>query len=166
MTKDKVINYDLYQSFKTDKEEMGVRFAEFRVFHLLERIKPVKGAVAGIKKLIKKGFIPHFVTARPQTIEAETRIWLKTHFKNIEFPIHFTHPASKAPKRKKSKICREIGAKALIDDNLDNAIDCAQNGIKVFLMDAPWNQTDSLPENIIRVKSWEEILEKIDKVWT
>lgn len=162
MRKDQVSSYYLHQAFQTDKQEMGIRFAEFQSLRLLERIKPAKGAIGGIKKLIKLGFSPHFVTARPQAIEKETREWLKKHFKNIDFPIHFTHPVSGKPKLKKSAICKSIGANILIDDHIENALDCAENGIKVFLMDAPWNQTESLPENVIRVKSWKEILERMD----
>lgn len=161
MTKGKMIDYYLHEAFDVEKDEMRIRFAEFQSFHLLERVLPVNGAVEGIKALIKKGYSPHFVTARPQEIEKETKRWFKMHFKNENFPIYFTHASSGAPKRKKSEICKKIGAKILIDDHFDNAYDCARNGIAVYLLDAPWNQSRHLPENIIRVKSWKEILKKI-----
>lgn len=163
MSRDQMLSYYLHQDFDTDKEEMGIRFAEFRSFKLLEQLKPAMGAIAGIKKLMDLGFVPHFVTARPQSIEKETRVWLKKHFKDIDFPIHFTHPESGQPKLKKSKICHSIGAKIIIDDHIDNALDCAENGITVYLMDAPWNQRESLPDNVIRVKSWKEILRRINQ---
>lgn len=161
MTRNQVLSYYLHQAFETDKAEMGIRFAEFQSLRLLERIKPAKGAIEGIKKLIELGFSPHFVTARPQTIEKETKTWLKKHFKTQDFPIHFTHPASGQRKKQKSEICKSIGAKILIDDHIENALDCAEGGITVYLMDAPWNQTGSLPENVIRVKSWREIINLI-----
>lgn len=161
MTRKQVLSYYLHQAFETDKEEMRIRFAEFQSLRLLERIKPAKGAIEGIKKLIELGFSPHFVTARPQTIEKETKMWLKKHFKDIKFPIHFTHPGPGQPKLKKSQICKSIGAKILIDDHIENALDCAQKGIMVYLIDAPWNQLESLPENVVRVKSWKEILERL-----
>jgi uncharacterized HAD superfamily protein len=28
----------------------------------------------------------------------------------------------------------------MIEDNLENAIDCAEAGIEVYLLDKPWNQ--------------------------
>lgn len=162
ITKEKVYDYYLHQVFDIDKDEMRVRFLEFQSFHLLERILPVEGAIEGIKKLAKRGYEIHFVTARPQTIEKETLTWFRKNFKNFDFPIHFTHADSSQPKKKKSEICKEIGTKILIDDNLYFGYECAENGITVYLMDAPWNQRDSLPENIIRVKSWKDILEKIN----
>lgn len=156
-----VSSYYLHQAFETSKEEMGIRFAEFRSLKLLEQLKPAKGAIAGINKLIELGFSPNFVTARPQAIEGETRVWFGKYFENRKFPIYFTHEASGRPKLKKSEICKSIGARILIDDHIENALDCAENGIKVFLFDAPWNQTEDLPEGVIRVKSWKEIISKL-----
>lgn len=163
MSRDKMEDYYLHEAFDVEKEEMWIRFAEFRAFHLLERVVPVKGAIEGIKRLIKMGYKPHFVTARPQEIEKETKAWFKIHFKEKNFPIYFTHSSSgiRPQKKKKSQICKEIGAKILIDDHLSNALDCAENGILVYMLDTPWNKRDSLPSNIIRVKSWKEILKKI-----
>lgn len=153
--------YYLHEVFNVDRDEMSIRYLEFKALHLLERLEPVKGAKEGIKALIKKGFEPHLVTARPQVIEQETKKWLEIHFKSFDFPIHFTHTTSGKPARKKSEICKQIGAEILIDDHIDNALDCAGSGIKVYLMDAPWNQLEDLPGSIVRVKSWKEIIELI-----
>lgn len=161
VTREEVSSYYLYEAFKTEKKEMGIRFDEFRSLKLLERLEPAEGAIEGIKELIKMGFSPNFVTARPLTIEKETRAWIKKHFKKIQTPLYFTHQAEGGRELKKSVICKKIGAEVLIDDHIDNALDCAENGIKVFLMDAPWNQMEDLPGSIIRVKSWKEIIEKL-----
>lgn len=162
--KNQVSSYYLYQTFNTDKKEMGIRFAEFQSLRLLERLEPAKGAINGINQLVKAGFSPHFVTARPQTIKKETQDWIKKHFKNIELPIHYTHQGFGKPELRKSEVCKKIGAKILIDDHIENALDCAENGIKVFLLNAPWNRTSSLPPNIIRVESWKEILQLISNL--
>jgi hypothetical protein len=37
--------------------------------------------------------------------------------------------------KKKSQVCKEIGAEILIDDALEHARDCGEKGIKVFLFD-------------------------------
>lgn len=162
MKKGEVSSYFLYEAFDIDKKEMGIRLAEFRSLKLLERIEPSEGAVEGIKKLLEMGYSPHFVTARPETLKEETINWLKKYFKDMEFPVYFTHREAGMPSLKKSEICKSIGAEILIDDYIENALDCAENGIKVFLMDAPWNQTGSLPANVIRVKSWKELITKIN----
>lgn len=158
-SKEDMKKYYLHEVFDVDRDEMSMRYLEFKALHLLERLEPVKGAKEGISKLFEMGYEPHLVTARPQVIEKETKKWLSIHFKDVDLPIHFTHPMTgRVYHRKKSEICREIGAEVLIDDHIENALDCAENGIKVFLMDAPWNKTEDLPENVIRVKSWKEIV--------
>lgn len=157
--------YYLNEVFEVDRAEMHIRYMEFKALHLLEQLKPIQGSQSGMKKLIKMGFEPHLVTARPQIIEEETRKWLSAHFKGIDLPIHFTHPGTGASHHfKKSEICKEIGAEILIDDHIENALDCAENGIKVFLMDAPWNKQEDLPEGVVRVKSWKEITGKLPNV--
>ncbi|MBI2593198.1 hypothetical protein HYW44_00960 [Candidatus Daviesbacteria bacterium] len=153
-------NYYLHEILGTDRDEMHIRYLEFKTFSLLERLKPIKGAHRGIKKLIELGYAPHLLTARPKVIEKETRKWLDIHFKGIDLPLHFARD-ERDKFKKKSIVCKEIGAKIIIEDHLDNALDCSESGIKVFLIDAPWNQSESLPENVVRVKSWREIVEKI-----
>lgn len=150
-------NYHLHEGFQVDRDEMHIRYMEFKTFSLLERLKPIKGSKEGIKKLIDLGFTPHLLTARPKVIEKETRKWLDIHFKGIDLPLHFARD-ERDKFKKKSLVCKELGAKIIIEDHLENALDCSENGIKVFLIDAPWNQTESLPENVVRVKSWKDII--------
>lgn len=51
------------------------------------------------------------------------------------------HWSLSGPVRKKSEICKSIGAQILIDDNPTYAVECAAAGIHVLLFD--WN--DSYP---------------------
>src|SRR3989344_9691588 len=124
MKKNEVSSYYLYKAFNTDRKEMGIRFAEFQTLRLLERLEPAKGAIEGIKKLISRGFSPSFVTARHRTIEKETKAWVKKYFKDIKLQIYFTHQLEGKNELKKSAICKQIGASILIDDHIENALDC------------------------------------------
>ena len=51
----------------------------------------------------------------------------------------------------------------IIEDSLETAEECASSGLRVLLFDCPWNQNSNLPEGIMRVKSWKEIVEKTEK---
>jgi uncharacterized HAD superfamily protein len=57
----------------------------------------------------------------------------------------------------------------MIDDTLSNARDCAETGIRVLLMDRPWNQVGAdstelaLPAGVERVRGWEEVVERVGK---
>jgi len=104
------------------------------------------------------------VTARNQDMEEKTLTILNTHFIGIFNKIYFTNQFvkdSKAEKRSKSSVCKELGVEIFIDDALHNAEDIASVGIPVLLFDQPWNQTDTLPPLITRVHSWKEILKKL-----
>ncbi|KAJ3308019.1 hypothetical protein HDU76_004182 [Blyttiomyces sp. JEL0837] len=80
------------------------------------------------------------------------------------------------PKRK-SDLCRALGATILIDDSLDHARDCIVAGIDVLLFDYegqyPWSkgsitstneskvETQQEPGNLTRVNNWEQISEHL-----
>lgn len=164
VSKDKVSTFDIHEIFGLTKEEAMVRMVKFGKEGHNVRIKPVPGAVEGVDALIKKGYELHLVTARPSAIRPETEEWIERYFPKKFTGLHnafnsYIH--EEGSKKKKWEICKEIGAVIHIDDFLSNALGCAENGIKTFLMDAPWNQADDLPEGVIRVKSWKEIIRKM-----
>ena len=121
-----------------------------------KKIKPVDWAKEKILELKNKWYRMIPVTARWSLVKLSTKLWLKRYFPNcfddVAFAEFFTSHS-----RKKSDICKDLCANIIIDDNLDTCIDCANNWIKCFLLDKPWNQCDSLPDLITRVFSWDEI---------
>ena len=49
----------------------------------------------------------------------------------------------------------------MVDDSLEHALDCSENGIKVLLFNQPWNQNGELPKSITRVYNWKEVLDNL-----
>ena len=45
----------------------------------------------------------------------------------------------------------------MIEDNPDYALELAENWIKTYLLEKPWNKHVKKHKNIILVKSWDEI---------
>lgn len=46
----------------------------------------------------------------------------------------------------------------MVEDNIDYAIDLAENGIKTFLLEKYWNkERKENHKNLIKVKDWNEI---------
>jgi len=119
---------------------------------------PIKGAKQAISYLLKKHRLT-LITARPYDIETHSKEWLKKHFPNKFKAIHHTNWVIDHGKviSKKSEICIKTGVEVMIEDGLEFANDCASAGIKVILLDMPWNQTQILHKNIKRVYSWKEI---------
>lgn len=163
-TKDKIFSFHLHEVFEVSKDEITERMIKFSEERHNAKITLVPGAKEGIDELLKKGYELHLVTSRPEAIKPQTEEWIKKHFPGKFTDLHHAfnpniHP--KGSKMKKWEICKEISAGLLIEDFLPNALGCAENGIKVLLMDAPWNQVEDLPEGVVRVKSWKEIISRL-----
>lgn len=106
---------------------------------LWNKINPVVWAKTKLKEFKKKWYKLHVVTARHFVFRFATWIWLYKNYKHIfnsvEFANFFTRFSTK-----KSEICKKLWATVIVEDNLDNAIDCAKAWIIVYLLDKPWNQ--------------------------
>ena len=103
------------------------------------------------KKIIDKLsplFKINIVTARHYISANSTEKWLskyKIYYDNIYFN-----------SGDKLDVCNWKNIKIMIEDNPDNTMILAKNGIKVLLFDRLYNQ-EANHENIIRCKNWNEI---------
>ncbi len=61
----------------------------------------------------------------------------------------------------KSTICKDKWISLIVEDNVIYALNCAQEDIKVFLLDKPWNKKYKHHKNIVKVKDWDEIIDKL-----
>lgn len=142
----------------TEEEELS-RIADFCRSPYFRRIKPIEGAVEAVKTL-SKDYRLAIVTFRPRAVKRETCRLVNRNFKPIS-EIYFAREDHGGDSRKKAEICREIGAKLAIEDNLTHAIEYYFAGFQVILFgDYPWNQ-GTLPRFMKRAGTWNEVLEKI-----
>jgi len=164
ITKNEVFSFNLHEVFNISREEITARMIKFSEEKHNTKVSLVPGAKEGIDALINKDYELHLVTSRPEAIKPQTVEWIDKYFPGKFTDLHHAFNPNiheKGTKKKKWEVCKEIGAGILIEDFLPNAIGCAENGIEVFLMDTPWNQTEDLPDGIFRVESWKEIVEKL-----
>ena len=156
--------YDFARVWGCSQDESNEKVHEFfKSAHFREGIEVIPGSFDSLKRLKKQHEIM-VVTSRQHVIEQPTIEWLDRHFPDIFDAVHFgNHFALEGASRKKSEICKEIGAHVLIDDNPWYALECASAGIHVLLYDwkngYPWSKTEDGPEhaNITRVRDWEEV---------
>lgn len=146
------------------EEDIGRQYKFFET-DLFKQIQPVSGAVNGVDKL-KNNFEMVIITARPNEIKDKSINWIEKYFPDIFSQIIFTnkHSLNNDLKREKHDICLELGVNLIIEDSLATAEKCASIGIKVLLLDKPWNQAENLPNGIKRVHSWEEIVREIESI--
>lgn len=111
-----------------------------------EFVELVKGALEALHILQDK-FEIHIVTNRLPESKEMTERWLRIN--NVPYDILEFQEGLK--KGRKDYI-------AFIEDNRENAYHMANEGIRTFLLNYPWNQPKpSDPPNLVRVNSWEEI---------
>eukprot|EP00877_Chromochloris_zofingiensis_P012253 jgi/Chrzof1/7281/Cz02g17200.t1 len=135
----------------------------FNSSHFSQGIPVIPGAYDALNRLSRSGCELVVVTSRQHVIQDITLDWIDRHYPNLFEEVYFgNHFAMSGISRKKSDICRQIGADVLIDDNPTYAYDCAQHGINVLLYDwegaYPWSK---LPDgmdhpNIQVVRNWTE----------
>ncbi|KAJ3100360.1 hypothetical protein HDU97_002278 [Phlyctochytrium planicorne] len=157
------------------------------------------------QKALSQHFKFILVTSRPSCVEMNTRRFLDHHYPDVfeevvfvggpgpnppvitPMQTHFPSPPPASPtdsekiqcrKRSKADACKEFGATVLVDDSLENVMDCKKNGMDVLLFDLDgmysWNKgcdfgNDDGGEGSEggrrgvgrRVKSWREVKEAL-----
>ncbi|HME86890.1 MAG TPA: hypothetical protein VKE88_00575 [Candidatus Nanoarchaeia archaeon] len=144
-------------------EEMIRRFHEFYETDAFKNLALVKGAQEGIAELKKRHFDLDIITNRPSILHGATQQWLGKHFPGMFGGVHMTNKETNDGGVKKDKFtfCKELGISVIIEDCLENAIDCvtkakaAGHPLRAILFDRPWNRHGD-HEQVKRVYSWPE----------
>ncbi|XP_058108270.1 uncharacterized protein LOC131251530 [Magnolia sinica] len=156
--------YEFFRIWKCSRTEANIRVHEFfKTAYFKKGIHPIPGAHQALLRLSTFCNLS-VVTSRQNAIKDHTIEWIKKHYPGLFQEIHFgNHFALDGQSRSKSKICRSLGAKVLIDDNPRYAVECAEVGIKVLLFDYDnsylWCKTGSKTTHplITKVHNWEEV---------
>lgn len=153
--------YNFWDSLPVSKEEGKKLMEEFYLRADFDEIQLIEGAKEAIIELAKQNQI-YVITARPLRWGEKTKKFFDKHFSGL--PLHLVHSRDENDKTiYKREICRDLNINILIEDYGDIALQCAEIGVRVFLLDYLYNQNVK-HENIIRVKNWDEILDKIKKL--
>lgn len=152
ITPQDVDRYEIYQVY-------NIPYDEFKDFYfsiaqeLLYEVEPRENAKDALIELDQQHSL-HYVTAREDFLEDVTKRWFEKHnLPKGELYILGSHY--------KVQTAKEVKCDIFIEDRYNNAVELAEAGFKVLLIDCPYNRDqDELP-GIIKVKNWMEIKEKI-----
>ncbi|MEI7478416.1 MAG: HAD hydrolase-like protein [bacterium] len=155
---------DIRHYFLSHNPEFGISDAEaLRLFdeHFQSETsrlaKPILGALSCLQKRKDSGYTLVVVTARNDAAKELTLYQIEKHYPNIFSDIIFAHHYTEKH-IPKSDLCKEAGATYLIEDNIDYALDAAENGIYTFLLEKPWNSWRHEESPYIhKVATWDEI---------
>jgi len=158
---EEIFSYNLWESLNITKEEAIKIADEFYNSQHFQEIELVEGAIEAINKLGEENEI-FFITSRPGHIKDKTREFIMKHFSQIKSEIiHSGDFWGGLGSRTKAQICSELKLDFMIEDNKSYSQEIAKSGIKVFLMDKPWNIGVEESNNLIRVKNWEEVMNNL-----
>lgn len=107
-------------------------------------------------------------TSRRKVYEKETIDWMESRYGGIFQEIHhagiwddLTNGAHLATK---ADLCNQIGADYLIDDQPKHCLSLVGSSVQPLLFgDYPWNNLHDLPQGLVRVHNWQEVLEYFDE---
>ncbi len=122
-----------------------------------KKMELCRGSVKAIKMLAEKNNL-FIVTSRQIEWKDATEKFVKENFPDCFKGIFFAGDIHKSSGKKKADIYD--GMDIIIEDNRSHALECAKNGMKVFLFEKPWNK-DIEHANITKVKKWDDILNLI-----
>ncbi len=155
---EEVDDFFYLEKFKTVDYQRRVTYVDSLSTNLkfLSSISPYQEAINVIGKWQGKGWIIHYITARPAITKKTTQTWLKKHGFWGKLTTLDLFPEGKTYKRD-VEYKKDLADKLGLDVFIEDASAIARNmKIPVFLLDRPWNQGE-LPGNVTRVKTWPEI---------
>jgi len=157
-------SYNFEEVVGGTKEEVIGKICDFHKTSYFFGIKCIEGSQEAIGRLSLDNELS-VVTARQSSVEGVTRSWIGEYFSGCFGEVHMAnhYPSDGSPSRTKREICDSYGIEVLVEDSLNHALDCLTSERRVLLFDMgyPWNQAKDLPEGMVRVHSWKEVLENI-----
>lgn len=142
-----VTSYNILDVYDIEAGKLE-EFASSRKNILTEAPEPVPGAVPCLNRL-KEHACLFLVSARNPELRTLTEKWLQKHgVPRDELILLGSHD--------KVDTCVRLGLDVLVEDSRKNALQVSARGIRVLLLDAPYNR-GALPPLVKRCLSWDEI---------
>lgn len=153
--------YELWDVLGISKELVFELLGEYNSSKYFREAGLIDGAKSGVC-FLRDNFDICFVTARPREISKETRDFIFEEFRVLGDKVIFSGDVFRGG-ISKCDICKDLGIGLIIEDSGNDSLKYAENGLRVLLLDKPWNQGVE-HENIVRCFSWDDILVKVGEI--
>lgn len=144
----------------------AVKLTKFYFYsNRLMNISPVAGSQKAVEKLKQQNKL-FIVTSRFSGFSSSSLRWLDNNFgKNTFEKMQFSHILTIYSKKFKARKYLDLDVDFVVEDSPYVAEECSKLGIKVFLLDYPWNKHFNA-RGVTRIKRWDNLLEKINSATT
>lgn len=156
-TRENITSYD-YSSLDGFESKYVFEKVKTHVSEKLISYEISQDAITTLKKLKEIGHELFILTSRFDETEEDTKKWIFAHF-GVSFFKEIIFTNGVINNSCKSDYCINKDFDILIEDAPHYAQKSSEKGIKVLLMDCPWNGDVVETKNLIRVKNWKEISE-------
>lgn len=155
-------DFDYSMIMKIPMEEVFRRIFEFYETDIFRNLKPVEGAQDTIQQLSKKHTL-YVLTSRTPEIRKESETWLAEHFPGMFKEVLYTGQISRGgfdKKIGKVDLCLEHGVTFHVDDAPMHVPPLVEKGIKVAVLETPWNRASVFDSPLItRIQKMPELLQ-------
>jgi len=155
-------SYAWYDVLEHNKDDFKAILDEYLNNGAYKILKPYNDMIELLKELSTNNNDIYLITARPDIYHNDNKIWLDKflsgYYKKLIYSSN--NHSYKNNNLSKAEICQNLNIKVMVEDVLNYAIDCANLGVKTFLVDRPWNQDIQKHKNLIRVKNADDIKKK------
>ncbi len=145
-----VVCFDYQQCFNLSPAQLDLFWGTFTKQGKWEKIKIMPGVRQFLKQV--KGKDVTVITARPVELQKQTIRWLI----NNQIPYHQLIFMSGKSKHQ-DVLLHNLNFDYFVEDRFEFSKDLADLGIKVLLLNYPWNLKFGEYKNIIRVNNWADI---------
>jgi uncharacterized HAD superfamily protein len=153
ITPEDLTSYAIEDILGIEKEAFSEFYEKYGpLLHSEAEVRP--GVHETLERLYRDHDI-HFITARALEMHPVSLEWLQRH----KLPLDSLTLLGSHDKVGKAA---ELSCDIFVEDRYENAVQLAEAGFLVLLIDCTYNQGDT-PANVVRVKDWPEIGTVIDQ---
>ncbi len=153
--------------WNVDYEELEHRVGLYHARKIMAQYYPKENAQKVLEQL-REHYSLLVITSRKSSTRDMTEKWLDRYFSGIFEKIYFAGMwdvvSDRSINETKAKLCLELKADYLIDDQLKHCIAVDELGIQgIVFGDYAWNKSPSSSFNLIRCKDWNEVAKYFDE---
>lgn len=153
-------DFDWSIVMKIPLEEAFRRLFEFYETEEFHKLVPIKESLENLHDLALNNSLM-VITSRPSTVSNASIKWLNTYYPHLFKQVLFTRQITKDGfdhKVTKADLCRQYQVDWLVEDAPFHAEQVANAGVKVALLEKPWNKNVKLSNSHIhRIKVLTEL---------
>lgn len=172
-----IAGFDLQKSFALNSAQIGELMRQAHRQEVLKEYRPTPGALTALRHLEGSGGELTIVTGRPAASHAGSQAWLhKYDFAHLPL-LHFDKygreftaqsgltPGHDTPPTLDRAAFDKLTFDIAIDDS-PTALDilAPRQRCRVIVFDRPWNRNYQLHPNMMRAKTWNEIVQLIEEI--